>query len=499
MENKFEFAWQERSSLLIGIGHHLACKNNMSNIFNVKLDSHLVFWKDNQSHAYFSEESIKRWKEEGKNFLDKEYIKRFLKETKKLRNEFHSIINQLNIDLSKLDDASINNLLSKWYNATKNIQGVYLATQPEGTHYLTEELKKKLKEITNKNNVEEEIKILVSSPELDIIQQEYIDWYNLINKKNTIEKDFTTHAKNYASFFFNSYRWDDIISYLSKRLKNFDKNIIKQDVLHLYNEKQKTLRIKKELLLDMPNEIEQYSKTLEEIGQERLKMKNCWSGAELLALDLFKEIAKRKNVELENIFTGYTIDDLHDLVTKNKFVEEDEIKRRMSHVIFHVNNGEHEFKTGTEAENKIKEIFGITNHEKELQVKGMIANSGLITGRAKVVLVEDIKAFSEALDNFEQEDILITTMTSPNMIPLIKKAAGIVTNEGGICSHAAVISREITKPRRKPCIVGTKDATRVFKTGDYVLINGETGEVQKITREKHELMKDQLQKQLETR
>ena len=72
---------------------------------------------------------------------------------------------------------------------------------------------------------------------------------------------------------------------------------------------------------------------------------------------------------------------------------------------------------------------------------------------------------------FEDGEILVTTMTSPSMMPLAKKAAAIVTNEGGICSHAAIVSREFGIP----CIVGTGNATRTFKDGDIIEVNATEG------------------------
>ena len=67
-------------------------------------------------------------------------------------------------------------------------------------------------------------------------------------------------------------------------------------------------------------------------------------------------------------------------------------------------------------------------------------------------------------------------MTRPEMAIAMKKAAAIVTDEGGITSHAAVISREL----RIPCIIGTKIATKVFKDGDIVEVDAEKGVVKKI-------------------
>ena len=60
----------------------------------------------------------------------------------------------------------------------------------------------------------------------------------------------------------------------------------------------------------------------------------------------------------------------------------------------------------------------------------------------------------------------------------MQKAAAFVTNEGGIISHAAIVAREM----KKPCIVGTKVATKVFRDGDYVEVDAETGIIKKITK-----------------
>ena len=69
--------------------------------------------------------------------------------------------------------------------------------------------------------------------------------------------------------------------------------------------------------------------------------------------------------------------------------------------------------------------------------------------------------------------ILVTETTAPDIIRACHKAIGIITNQGGIASHAAIISREL----KIPCIVGTKNATKIIKTGDIIFMNGSTGEV----------------------
>lgn len=104
------------------------------------------------------------------------------------------------------------------------------------------------------------------------------------------------------------------------------------------------------------------------------------------------------------------------------------------------------------------------------EIKGYIACAGTALGRAKIVLtVDDLSKVSAG-------DILVATMTFPNFIPAMEKAAAFVTDEGGILCHAAIVSREM----RKPCITGTGNATKLLQDGDVVEVNGYTGVVRKI-------------------
>ncbi len=110
--------------------------------------------------------------------------------------------------------------------------------------------------------------------------------------------------------------------------------------------------------------------------------------------------------------------------------------------------------------------------EKELKkevlkmlVKGLPASPGI--GRGKVKLIKDISE----INLVEDGDILVTEMTNPDMVPAMRKAAGVVTDEGGRTCHAAIVSREL----QIPCIVGSKDATKVLKTGDMVTVDATRG------------------------
>lgn len=105
------------------------------------------------------------------------------------------------------------------------------------------------------------------------------------------------------------------------------------------------------------------------------------------------------------------------------------------------------------------------------EVRGTIASRGHAIGRA--IVTDDPKV---AMRLVKRGDILITSMTTPDFVPAIKKAGGVVTNEGGVTVHAAIVSREFGIP----CITGTVHATHVFKTGDYVEVDAIQGKVKQV-------------------
>lgn len=106
------------------------------------------------------------------------------------------------------------------------------------------------------------------------------------------------------------------------------------------------------------------------------------------------------------------------------------------------------------------------------ELKGQVAQSGKVRGRVKLVFG------SQHNSKVKRNDILVSVSTSPQLLPAMKLAAAFITDMGGITSHAAIVAREF----RKPCIVGTKIATKVLKDGDLVEVDANKGIVKIIKR-----------------
>ena len=109
----------------------------------------------------------------------------------------------------------------------------------------------------------------------------------------------------------------------------------------------------------------------------------------------------------------------------------------------------------------------------EVVVRGLPASPGFGAGKVHVI------ASPKDIDEFKDGEVLVTVQTSPDWVPAMKKASAIITNNGGMTCHAAIVSREM----QIPCIVGTKSkgkaAMDYIKTGDVVTVDAKNGVVYK--------------------
>jgi len=112
------------------------------------------------------------------------------------------------------------------------------------------------------------------------------------------------------------------------------------------------------------------------------------------------------------------------------------------------------------------------SNSKSITLKGISAYRGVVRGRVRLCLT------SQQTKKMKKGEIMVAPSTTPDFILGFKKASAIVTDEGGITSHAAVVSREM----KIPCLIGTKNATRSFKNGDILLVDANKEFVKLISR-----------------
>lgn len=451
-----KFMWGQKQSAMLAEAMLLnfAEKNHLFTITE-KMDDVLREHKNGFSFIYFTERVIEDGYCNGKHFLDAERAKKILDKIQEVRTKF-----LLFVEAPKKD------LLSSFHKYREHllfIQKLFRASDPSSTKLVEETIRHVLSD--------DEFIIATTPAEIDLIQQEMIDFCTL----KYGEDSFMKHIKKYPGNFCNTWSYNEMKSHLHKRMKEMDVSELKEEITTLVAGKKELAQKQQEIFRKHPK-IEFSCKLLQTLALTRLELKHCWAGAETLCLDFLKSIALKTELDFETFMMSYNLTDTIQLLTEGKRLTPEEVKERLSYSVIHYTKDRLVYLFGREAQDYFSALHQKKKKKKNEDLKGLVASKGMVRGKVKIINVEDLKQLEKDIAEFEKGEILVTTMTSPSMMPLAKKAAAIVTNEGGICSHAAIISREL----RIPCIVGTHDATRVLKTGDTVEVDALTGRVRKV-------------------
>lgn len=332
----------------------------------------------------------------------------------------------------------------------------------------------------------------MSAEMIKFLEQGY-SWAKTISNEKLTKKEFLNYYKNFLKHHAHARGcvlygyWGEppITAALKKSLKNktsekkLDKTI---SILSLPQvTKSKILRELHHTPNNLAKEKEQVLKQLN-LNKKTLELINILSW-----LTFFYEVGERVADYLYKQFLAHLkkiiknkaeLEELtwYDSVTLEKYLEGEklpnrELEQRKEFYILKMIKG----KWKVLASLKAKRYYQLYLKEKEIapsikEIKGTVACPGKVRGRVKIIITqEDQKKMNKG-------NILISPMTTPRLMTAIKKATAIVTDEGGMTAHAAIVSRELNIP----CIVGTKIATKVLKDGDKVEVDANKGVVRKI-------------------
>jgi phosphoenolpyruvate synthase/pyruvate phosphate dikinase len=224
----------------------------------------------------------------------------------------------------------------------------------------------------------------------------------------------------------------------------------------------------KQVNFKVDENVKELALTLKQVGDIRLDMHKTWQITyNEVADNLFNEIGKRikiSSLEAMNCLTN----EIKEALLSDKKIDIDEIKKRINffNIIY---TDDFSFKIDFD------ESLNVEDEEKVDEIKGTSAYPGKVKGPVKLILNSIQFRDSDHLD-IEEGCILVTGNTSPDLVPILNKVSAIVTDEGGLLCHAAIVSREM----KKPCIIGTKNATKVLKDGDLIEVDADKGIVRRI-------------------
>ena len=176
-------------------------------------------------------------------------------------------------------------------------------------------------------------------------------------------------------------------------------------------------------------------------------------------------VASRTNYP-EDLIRQLTTEELQIYIDSNKLPSKSELESRATIVAIYLQNG----KRYLLSESQISSVQKYWRKDvRKDELHGITAYPGKVIGRVRII--------HDYRNSFLRKgEILVTGMTDPNFLPIIQKASAVVADNGGMLSHAAIAAREM----KKPCVVGTKFATQIFKDGDMVEVDAGKGVVRKI-------------------
>jgi phosphohistidine swiveling domain-containing protein len=153
-------------------------------------------------------------------------------------------------------------------------------------------------------------------------------------------------------------------------------------------------------------------------------------------------------------------------------VKRAELRQRMRGYCLAIINGQPvQIRSGLAMHRFLAKQKFISQENTRRQLRGTIGNQGTARGRVALVrTVHDLRRVKEG-------NVLVAVTTNPDYVPVMRKSCAIVTDEGGITSHAAIVARELNIP----CLVGTKTATKKFRDGDRVEVDATHGVVRKLS------------------
>jgi pyruvate,water dikinase len=146
-----------------------------------------------------------------------------------------------------------------------------------------------------------------------------------------------------------------------------------------------------------------------------------------------------------------------------------ELQQRTRFCVYYVEKGIEKVFTGNTAK-KLAEKTKMAIDEEITEIQGQCGCVGRGKGTVRIIIR------ASDMNKMKNGDVLVSIATDPDIMPAMRKASAIVTEQGGVTSHAAIIARELGIP----CVIGTKIVTKILKDGDLVEVDATKGVVRKL-------------------
>jgi phosphohistidine swiveling domain-containing protein len=325
---------------------------------------------------------------------------------------------------------------------------------PSGANYIAKE-RESLLRIASRIVEDQELNRALSTAPLEEVADS-------LSSKPEVDALLTTHIDQFA-FTSTAFHLNPPLSKVAvlQRVKE----LLSENVEQLIERERRAKEAQKQKYDQLMISLEQFPEVSERIKllQDLLFWKNERIDIQFLSdyrvRGLFQEVANRMSITLQElVFLTYGEIE-HWFRAGTLPIDKSTIEKRANGYDYLVDGGQVTISTEFELDETSIEAGEVR------EIRGDIANPGKAEGIVKIVSGMD------DISKIDKGDILVTSMTRPEMIMALEKAAAFVTDQGGRLCHAAIVSREMNKP----CIIGTELATKVLKDGQRVQVDADQG------------------------
>lgn len=369
-------------------------------------------------------------------------------------------------NFAKFTDKELAKAIKEFYDF--NILFWLIVHVPEIANWGGEKILKQKLQAIDATRANEYLEILSAPVKFSFFQQEELDLLRT--------HDFVEHAKNYR-WLLNSYGGNQILTtvfFKKKRVELLKQKSASALIQAIEHQRKQNISRKQQLArrLQLSKEIILMADQLaQSIWWQDLRKGYIWR-MHFWWDKFLHEVARRRGWKFEDLLWCWSKEVL--AIAQGRIVNRKKIIARQTEYAqyFDGKSVQQEF-YGARA----KKLFVryTTKHDDEIrELKGLVVSRGsvkFVRGRVKIIR----NPFTD-LHKMKPGDILVASMTSPEFIVAMKKASAIITDTGGMTSHAAIVSRELGIP----CLVGTKLATKVFQDEDKVEFNIAESSIKKL-------------------
>lgn len=444
-------------------------------INSIRFRHTITIWKDGIVNSYAPEHEWERLRDLlGCQYynLDKNLIESTKKLYRRKRKKFHTFMRILKkTDLSSLSNDGLLFLLIRFQSIV--LGELYVINFVQVEHGLNSAIRLIIQEETkDKTKVDKIYTNLIQTEKNSASQKQKRALYSLVRKwkflkkislynENVAKADIKKHCEKYKYLFsaygenppdFNFF-WLDFQNYFNKKTLRLNSVIFPRLIAKKSRKSLKQIKNKKLYIL-IP--------LLISGGIFRDTNKAFLGQSVKYRFKILDEIARR-NIEKRESLDFYLLSEIADLLRYSKKVSQDEIDNRKKQGV--ILTRFEDVKEHSDISELIKNIN--ESRDKSNLLKGFCASQGECIGKCKIVLNKN------DAQKVEKGDIMIAIGTDFDLIDAMYRSSAVITEEGGILSHASIVCREINKP----CCIGVKDCTKILKDGQKIEVNATKGEI----------------------